>query len=117
MHSAYNSPKCFLCYTLGDKIIICNREFNINKLIRNTNKSEGKTNLLVTIKKLYVVVKNNIEIYNKNSMYQTLYFRAKTFFTMTKFKSDDSLVCRAPPISVTNSSILTCRVTYNNTAN
>jgi hypothetical protein len=42
-------------------------------------------------------------------MYQTLYSGAQTFFTMTEFKSDDGVVCRAPPISIINSSILTCR--------
>ena len=39
--------------------------------------------------------------------YQTLYFAARTFFTMTKLTSRDALGCNTPPIAVTNVSILT----------
>jgi len=38
-----------------------------------------------------------------------LYSGTKTFFTITEFKSDDCVVSRAPPISLINSFILTCR--------
>ena len=42
----------------------------------------------------------------------TLYFAAKTFFTITKLTSIDALVCKTPPIEVTNFAISAYK-TYN----
>lgn len=49
--------------------------------------------------------KFKIHLYVRNL--KTLYFAAKTFFTITKLTSEDALVCKTPPIAVTNFPILT----------
>ena len=49
----------------------------------------------------------------ENQTIKTLYFAAKTFFTITKLTSNDAFVCRTPPIAITNLPISTYKNIYN----
>lgn len=46
----------------------------------------------------------------ENRIIKTLYFAAKTFFTITKLTSNDAFVCRTPPIAITNFPISTYKI-------